>query len=100
MVNQPKQLAAQGGGVLFVCHVGVWKALEELGLAQGIDSLAGASAGGIFAVLASLRYTADEMMTLVNKTDFSKFKDGNLWQEATGLNRFGLHPGNYFLQFI
>lgn len=86
--------------MLGICHAGVWKALEELELTQGITGVAGTSVGAIFATLASLRYTGDEIKAIVDQTDFSKFKDGTLFYEATHLRTFGLHPGKVFSDWM
>ncbi|WP_457599935.1 patatin-like phospholipase family protein [Hydrogenivirga sp.] len=59
-------LVLSGGAARGIAHIGVIKALEELGFS--VNALSGASAGSIVAVFYSSGYSPEEMLTLVKKT--------------------------------
>ncbi len=59
-------LVLSGGAVRGVAHIGVLKALEELGVEVG--ALSGASAGAIVAVFYAYGYTPEDMLRLVKET--------------------------------
>jgi NTE family protein len=62
-------LALSGGGARGGAHVGVLKALEELGVP--IDYIAGTSMGAIIGGFYAAGYSADEIETLLNETDWN-----------------------------
>jgi NTE family protein len=59
-------LALSGGGARGISHIGVLKALEELGV--NISVIAGTSAGSIVGSLYAHGYKADEIMSIVMET--------------------------------
>lgn len=59
-------LVLSGGAARGIAHIGVIKALEEMGFS--IKALSGSSAGAIVAVFYAFGYTPEEMLTLVKKT--------------------------------
>lgn len=61
-------LALAGGGLKGIAHIGVLKALEELGVK--VDYLSGVSSGSIFSTLYALGFSPDEMKEL--STSYSK----------------------------
>ncbi len=62
-------LALSGGGARGFAHVGVLKALEELGLKP--DIISGVSAGSIIGVLYASGYTPDQILELFKDLKFS-----------------------------
>lgn len=56
-------LVLSGGGARGICHLGVIKALEELGVK--FDYIAGTSAGSIAGCLYSYGYKADEILHMI-----------------------------------
>lgn len=58
-------LALAGGGMQGVAHIGVLKALEELGIRP--DYISGTSSGSMFAAMYAMGFTLEEMFELVNK---------------------------------
>lgn len=64
-------LVLSGGGARGIAHIGVIKALEELGLA--FTHLAGTSSGAIVGSLYSYGYTPDEILKIVMATKLFKF---------------------------
>jgi NTE family protein len=61
-------LVLSGGGARGIAHIGVMKALEELGVE--IHCMAGSSAGAIVGALSAAGYSADEMLNIILKTSF------------------------------
>ncbi|RPH99796.1 MAG: patatin [Lysobacterales bacterium] len=62
-------LALSGGGARGGAHVGVLKALEELGVP--VDFIAGTSMGAIIGGFYAAGYRADEIERLLNETDWN-----------------------------
>lgn len=65
-----------GGGIRGVAYIGVFRALERLGV--DIKGIAGASVGSIFATLYALGYTIEEMEKIFHNVKYENFKDINL----------------------
>ena len=71
MVNDQKTgLVLSGGGARGICHLGVIKALEELGVR--IDFLSGTSAGSITGALYSYGYKPEEAVKIISSTSFAR----------------------------
>ncbi|MDF2700846.1 MAG: phospholipase [Haloplasmataceae bacterium] len=64
-------LVFEGGGILGISFVGAYKALTEKG--YEIENCAGVSAGSIFSALITSGYSADELIEIMEKTDFKMF---------------------------
>lgn len=93
-----KNLVFKGGGVLGIAYAGAIKVLENNNVLQGIERVAGTSAGAITAMLVSLRYNADEIKSIVNATSFKSFEDGkNIFRIFT---KYGLYSGDAALSWI
>lgn len=70
----------QGGGVLGIGYVGVFKALSEKG--YKVERCAGASAGSVVAALIMAGYNYKELEDIIKNTDF------NMFMEKTSLSKF------------
>ena len=95
-------LVFSGGGVRGAAFGGATKKLEESGMLDGIEGVAGASAGAVAATLIALRYNAGEMEATLNALDFKKFEDGSfgVLGEIVSLATLGyMHPGTELLKF-
>ncbi len=93
-----KNLAFKGGGVLGIAYAGAIKVLEDNNILQGVERVAGTSAGAITATLVSLGYNASEIKSIVNGTSFKSFEDGkNVLRVFT---KYGLYDGNTPLNWI
>lgn len=98
----PKQIenvCFKGGGMKGNAFVGVDKALTELGLWNQIKRFIGSSAGAIFAAAAACRIPYSKMKEIIDKTDYSKFKDtpwGIIGEGARIYEYLGLYDGAYF----
>lgn len=97
-MKQYKNLAFEGGGVKGVGYVGALEILDNHGILKNIERVAGTSAGAITACLVSLKYSAESIKNTVKEMDLGSFND------KQGLLRkfkkYGLHPGNTFLDWI
>ncbi|MBX7125212.1 MAG: patatin-like phospholipase family protein [Cyclobacteriaceae bacterium] len=79
MANRQKiGLVLSGGGARGIAHLGVIKALEELGLQ--VDILAGASAGSIAASLYAYGYTPERVLEIIQSVSvFRSVKPAWTW---------------------
>ncbi|MFK8008807.1 MAG: patatin-like phospholipase family protein [Saprospiraceae bacterium] len=91
-------LVLEGGGVKGIAYAGALKVLADKNILSQIDKVAGTSAGAISAALVSMRYTAAEIETIVNKTNFASFEDHKgIFHIAT---KYGLYRGDAFLDWM
>ena len=63
-------LVLSGGGARGIAHLGVIKALQEMGIA--FDQIAGTSAGAIAGALTAAGYSPDESLKLIESSSFMK----------------------------
>ena len=83
-----------GGAIRGAAHVGVVKALEELGIEPVI--LGGSSVGSIIAALYAVGYTPEELADIFLSVNFELFRDISL-----GFNtKFALSKGEVFLEWF
>lgn len=83
-----------GGAIRGTAHVGVLKALEELGIK--ISTMAGSSVGSIVASLYAVGYSQEELADIFLSVNFEIFRD-----IAFGFNpKFALSKGEVFLDWI
>lgn len=68
-----ENLVLEGGGVKGIAYCGVLQVLSQKDILKNIKNFAGSSAGAIFAALIAIGYTYDELIVMVNKTDFNSF---------------------------
>ena len=75
-IHAIRHLVFQGGGVKGIAHVGAYQALLRAGLSvDQIENVAGTSAGAINAMLLSVGYTPEEMLSLLKTLNFKTFLD-------------------------
>lgn len=94
-----RNLVYNGGGILGAAYPGTDVVLENKGILKGIEKVAGTSAGAIFALLQSLKFTAKEKFTIFESLDFSSFQDGNILDKVRVFETYGIHPGDVFLSW-
>ncbi len=83
-----------GGGIRGTAYIGVFRALEKIGV--NIKGLAGASVGAIFASFYAIGYTIDEIEEIFLNVNYENFRDINL-----SLNKgFGLWKGDNIQNWI
>lgn len=94
-----KNLVFEGTGVRNAIYAGGLLALEEAGLYDDIESVAGTSSGSIVAAMVSVGYSAAEVRDAILELDFSKLLDGSpLLGPLRMFTRYGWHKGDYFLE--
>ena len=93
-----KNLAIKGGGVRGVAYVGALQVLEENNLLNGIQRVAGTSAGALLSGMICAGYDAGQIKELMLQLDFRKFESG--WNPLRILRSYGLYSGDYILDFI
>ena len=94
-----RNLVFEGGGVKGVAYLGALEALEERGILGQITRVAGASVGGLNALLLSLGYSTAESRKILWKLDFRNFLDDD-WGLVRDTRRFvrsyGWYKGDFF----
>ncbi len=94
-----KNLVFRAGGVLGIAYVGAITTLEKKGIMEGIERVAGSSAGSITAVALSMGYSAAELKQIMEETKFSKFLDG--WINPFRLlKKYGVYKGEFYLEWM
>jgi len=87
----------EGGGVKGIAYGGALEVLEQQGILPKVEQVAGTSAGAITAVLVALRYSPDEVKSLLYNLDFSRFEDGRWGGLLRLVRRYGYYQGDYYL---
>jgi len=98
-----KNLVFEGGGVKGIAYVGALKVLQEKGVLDQVERVAGTSAGAINAVLLSLGYTPDETHAVLSKMDFNNFMDdswGAIRDTKRLIDEYGWYKGDFFRDWI
>jgi NTE family protein len=97
-----RNLVFEGGGVKGIAYTSALEILEDKGILQNVERIAGTSAGAIVAAFLALGFTPKEMMEILKKTDFRKFKDESF--RVVGLvnmlRKFGWFKGNEFQRWF
>ena len=74
-------LVLSGGGAKGITHIGIIQALEENGIP--IDYITGTSIGAIIGGLYAMGYTPQEMLELINSTEFRQCYSGEVDKDNT-----------------
>ncbi len=114
-----RNLVFQGGGIKSYVYHGVLPVLEEAGILQNIDRVAGSSAGALMSAMLCFRLSAAETIDLYKTVEYEKirsltpdleavidkdprfFEDGlarvkgNLNAVGRFINRFGIYANDY-----
>ena len=94
-----KNLVFEGGGVKGIAYVGALEKLDERGILQNIERVAGTSAGAMVAVLVGLGYTAKDISDILWDINFQNFMDSS-WGYIRDINRlindYGWYKGDFF----
>ena len=93
-----ENLVFQGGGVSGIAYTGAIKTLNEKDLLPNIKRVAGISIGSIIASLVALDYNADDINTIVSKTNFADFEDHKRYLRI--LTIYGIYKGDTFLEWM
>ena len=98
-----KNLALEGGGLRGIAYAGAFKALEENGIMQQIENVAGSSAGAIAGMMVSIGYNAGEIDSILMSLKFQKFNDGKggLIGKYKRIKRnFGVYQGDKYEDWL
>jgi NTE family protein len=107
VADQPLQadLVLEGGGVKGIALVGVVSVLAEAGYT--FPRVAGTSAGSIVGALVASGMPPEQMLAVMQSTDYSKFQDGTildklgpLGQGVSLLFQQGIYEGNYLKDYL
>ena len=94
-----RNLVFEGGGVKGIAYVGALNKLDEEGILQNIERVAGTSAGAMVAVLVGLGFTTQEISDILWDIKFQNFLDSS-WGVIRDTNRmlkeYGWYKGDYF----
>jgi NTE family protein len=90
-----RNLVFKGGGVRGIAYMGAMESLDEMGIINEIERVAGTSSGAIAATLLSFRLPVSEILDLFQTLDLS-----NVPQKGAHANRGGkfvslTNPGSY-----
>jgi len=103
MIYPFRNLVFEGGGVKGIAYVGALKVLQEKGVLDQVERVAGTSAGAINAILLSLGYTPEETAEVLSELNFNNFMDDD-WgviRDTKRLTRkFGWYKGDFFRAWI
>ncbi len=74
-MNYPfKNLVFKGGGIRGIAYLGALEVIDEKGILEQVENVAGASAGAITALLVSLGYSFEEVKARANALDYKKIQ--------------------------
>ncbi len=97
-----KNLALEGGGVRGLAYAGAIEVLEQKNIINGIERVAGSSAGAIAGLMISLGYNSVEIDSILQNLKIQQFNDG---KDIVGKiirikKEYGLFKGNKFEKWI
>lgn len=93
-----KNLVMEGGGVRGLAYSGALEVLEENGIIQNIDNVAGSSAGSIAGLVVSLGYSAHEIDSVLQSLKIGEFNDGKFFVGRIRRikNEYGMYKSDAF----
>ena len=97
--NNYTNLVLEGGGVRGLAYAGAFSVLEEKGILQKIERVAGSSAGAIAGILVCVGYTAKEIDSIMHKLPVQQFNDGKggiIGKYKRVKKKFGIYEGKKF----
>ena len=98
-----KNLVFEGGGVKGIAYGGALQELEQRGVMNSIERVAGTSAGAITAALVACGYSGEQAGRIIAEADFKSFVD-NSWFVIRDMIRliwrFGWNMGDTFLAWL
>lgn len=101
--NKYENLVFEGGGIRGIAFGGVLKFFEDHDLMQYVKRIAGSSAGAIVATAVAIGYTGDEIIKILDETNFEQFKDdswGVVLDVYRFFNQYGIYRGDVFLDWF
>lgn len=101
--NHYTNLVMEGGGIRGVAYAGAFRVLEEKGVMQNIENVAGSSAGAIAGLMLAIGYNADEIDSILKSLPFQEFNDGHggLYGKYKRIKKkFGIYKGDKFEKWL
>ncbi len=109
-----RNLVFKGGGVRGIAYMGALEKLDELGIMDGIERVAGTSSGAIAATIVSFRLPVAETLEIFNTLDLSRIPQksipGSRREKVLTIanpgsykrlfENFGWYSSEYFYQWI
>ena len=109
-----RNLVFKGGGVRGIAYMGALEALEEQGILQNIERVAGSSAGAIAATLASFRLPVPETVKLFDSLDLARVPQTGISSSMEGklprlknadnvrrlVEKYGWYSSSYFHKWL
>jgi NTE family protein len=89
-----KNLVFEAAGIRGIAYCGALKEMESGKIMDNLEKVAGTSSGAIMALTVSLRYSGEEIESLIGQTNFKKFNDGK-YLFPGGINRVKKYYGWY-----
>ena len=100
---QYKNLVLEGGGVRGLAYAGAFSELENKGVLQQIEKVAGTSAGAIAGLMISIGYTVKEIDSIMYSLPVEEFNDGGggiVGKYVRAKNKYGLYEGKIFERWL
>ncbi len=90
-----KNLVLEGGGVRGLAYPGALMVLEEQGILDSIQNVAGSSAGAIAGIMVALNYSSHEIDSVLHSLKIQEFNDGRFFigKIKRVTKEYGLHKG-------
>jgi len=111
--NMYRNLVFKGGGVRGIAYMGALEVLDELGVLDNIERVAGTSSGAIAATLVSFRHNAVNSIDLFNTLDLQKVPQKAISDNGHNIillkntknytrlfERFGWYSSEYFHKWL
>lgn len=97
-----KNLVMEGGGVRGLAYSGALEVLEQKGIIDNLDRVAGSSAGAIAGLMVSLGYNSTEIDSILQNLKIQEFNDGkSLYGKLKRIKtEFGLYKGDKFESWL
>ncbi len=95
--NQPeksiKYLVLSGGSSKGFSYIGCIKALEEFGLINNLEEIAGTSIGAFFGLMIILKLKSNDLISIFNYLDLNLLHNINSDSILNFINKYGLDTG-------
>jgi len=98
-----KNLVLECGGIRGMAYAGVFSVLEEKGILQTIEKVAGTSAGSIAGMMVSIGYNATEIDSVMMELPLQRFNDGKggvVGKYRRFRKGFGIYKGKVFEKWL
>ena len=96
-----KNLVLEGGGIRGLAYPGAMQVLEEKGVLQNIENVAGCSAGAIMGLMIALHYSSHEIDSIFSTLKIQQFNDGSFFGIPRRVKKeYGIFKGDKFEEWL